>query len=58
MKFVRGRKCEFFRNELPNDARLHRLYLQVDFMEKVEDFKKQKLNIDDQIIERNLIYGT
>ena len=52
------RKCEIFRKELPDDARLHRLYRRVDFMEKVEDFKEQELNIDDQIIdtESNLWY--
>lgn len=52
------RKCEVFRRELPDDARLHRLYRRVDFMEKVEDFKDQKLTIDDQIIdtESNLWY--
>lgn len=52
------RKCEVFRRELPDDARLHRLYRRIDFMEKVEDFKEQKLTIDDQIIdtESNLWY--
>ena len=52
------RKCEIFHKELPDDARLHRLYRRVDFMEKVEDFKEQELNIDDQIIdtESNLWY--
>lgn len=52
------RKCEIFRKELPDDARLHRLYRRGDFMEKVEDFKEQELNIDDQIIdtESNLWY--
>ena len=52
------RKCEVFRRELPDDTRLHRLYRRVDFMEKVEDFKEQKLSIDDQIIdtESNLWY--
>ena len=52
------RKCELFRKELPDDARLHRLYRRVDFMEKVEDFKGQELIIDDQIIdtESNLWY--
>lgn len=45
------RKCEVFRRKLPNDARLHRLYRRVDFMEKVEDFKEKELNIDDQIID-------
>lgn len=52
------RKCEVFRRKLPNDARLHRLYRRVDFMEKVEDFKEKELNIDDQIIdtESNLWY--
>ena len=46
------RKCEVFRRELPDDARLHRLYRRIDFMEKVEDFKEQKLTIDDQIIDK------
>ena len=52
------RKCETFRKELPNEARLHRFYRRVDFMEKVEDFKEQELNIDNQIIdtESNLWY--
>lgn len=52
------RKCEFFRKELPEDSRLHRLYRRVDFMEKVEDFKTELLNIDDQLIdtESNLWY--
>lgn len=52
------RKGEIFRKELPEDARLHRLYRRVDFMEKVEDFKEQELNIDNQIIdtESNLWY--
>lgn len=52
------RKSEFFRKELPDDTRLHRLYRRVDFMEKVEDFKEQELIIDDQIIdtESNLWY--
>lgn len=52
------RKCEIFRKELPEDSRLHRLYRRVDFMEKVEDFKAQRLNIDDQLIdtESNLWY--
>jgi hypothetical protein len=52
------RKCEVFRRELPDDTRLHRLYRRVDFMEKVEEFKEQKLSIDDQIIdtESNLWY--
>ena len=52
------RKREFFRKELPDDTRLHRLYRRVDFMEKVDDFKEQKLNIEDQIIdtESNLWY--
>lgn len=52
------RKSEFFRKELPDDTRLHRLYRRVDFMEKVDDFKEQKLNIEDQIIdtESNLWY--
>lgn len=52
------RKGEIFRKELPEDARLHRLYRRVDFMEKVENFKEQRLNIDDQIIdtESNLRY--
>ena len=52
------RKCEIFRKELPDDFRMHRLYRRVDFMEKVEDFKEQELNIDDQIIdtESNLRY--
>lgn len=45
------RKNEIFRKELPDDARLHRLYRRVDFMEKVEDFKEQELYIDDQIID-------
>ena len=41
-----------------NEARLHRFYRRVDFMEKVEDFKEQELNIDNQIIdtESNLWY--
>ncbi len=46
-----NRKNEIFRKELPDDARLHRLYRRVDFMEKVEDFKEQELYIDDQIID-------
>lgn len=52
------RKCEIFRKQLPDDTRLHRLYRRVDFMEKVEDFKEQELNIDDQIVdtESNLWY--
>lgn len=52
------RKSEFFRKELPDDKHLHRLYRRVDFMEKVDDFKEQKLNIEDQIIdtESNLWY--
>ena len=52
------RKSEFFRKELPDDTCLHRLYRRVDFMEKVDDFKEQKLNIEDQIIdtESNLWY--
>lgn len=52
------RKSEFFRKELPDDTRLHRLYRRVDFMEKVDNFKEQKLNIEDQIIdtESNLWY--
>ena len=52
------RKCETFRKELPNEARLHRFYRRVDFMEKVEDFKEQELNINNQIIdtESNLWY--
>lgn len=45
------RKCEIFRNELPDDVRLHRFYRRVDFMEKIADFKEQDLNIDDQIID-------
>ena len=52
------RKCEIFRKKLPEDARLHRFYRRVDFMEKVEEFREQVLNIDDQIIdtESNLWY--
>lgn len=52
------RKAEFFRRDLPDDTRLHRLYRRVDFMEKVENFKEQELIIDDQIIdtESNLWY--
>lgn len=52
------RKCEIFRKELPNDARLHRLYRRVNFMEMVGDFKEKELDIDDQIIdtESNLWY--
>ena len=52
------RKSEFFRKELPDDTRLHRLYRRVDFMEKIDNFKEQKLNIEDQIIdtESNLWY--
>lgn len=52
------RKCEFFRRELPDDVRLHRLYRRVDFMEKVEDFKDQELAIDDRVVntESNLWY--
>lgn len=52
------RKSEFFRKELPDDMRLHRLYRRVDFMDKVEEFKEQELIIDDQIIdtESNLWY--
>lgn len=52
------RKCEIFRKELPDDARLHRLYRRIDFMEMVEDFKEKELDIDDQIIdtESNLWY--
>lgn len=52
------RKCEIFRRELPDDARLHRLYRRIDFMERVEDFKNQKLTINDQIVdtESNLWY--
>lgn len=52
------RKCEIFRKKLPEDARLHRFYRRVDFMEKVEEFREQELNIDDQIIdtESNLWY--
>lgn len=52
------RKSEFFRKELPDDTRLHRLYRRVDFMEKVDNFKEQKLYIEDQIIdtESNLWY--
>lgn len=52
------RKSEFFRKKLPDDTRLHRLYRRVDFMEKVDNFKEQKLNIEDQIIdtESNLWY--
>lgn len=52
------RKCEIFRKKLPEDARLHRFYRRVDFMEKVEKFREQELNIDDQIIdtESNLWY--
>ncbi|MCI8666687.1 MAG: hypothetical protein HFG82_08475 [Dorea sp.] len=53
-----NRKCEIFRNELPNDVRLHRFYRRVEFMEKVDDFKEKELNIDDQVIdtESNLWY--
>ena len=52
------RKCEIFRKKLPEDARLHRFYRRVDFMEKVEEFREQEVNIDDQIIdtESNLWY--
>lgn len=52
------RKSKIFRKELPEDARLHRFYRRVDFMEKVEEFRNQELNIDDQIIdtESNLWY--
>lgn len=52
------RKCEIFRKELPNDPRLHRFYRRVDFMDKVDDFREQELNIDDQVIdtESNLWY--
>lgn len=50
------RKSEFFRKELPDDTRLHRLYRRVDFMEKVEDFKEQELIIDDQIIDNIVGY--
>lgn len=52
------RKCEIFRKKLPDDARLHRLYRRVDFMESVEYFKGQELIIEDQIIdtESNLWY--
>ena len=52
------RKSEFFRKELPDDTRLHRLYRRVDFMEKVDNFKEQKLYIEDQIIytESNFLY--
>ena len=52
------RKYEIFRRELPEDARLHRLYRRVDFMENIEEFKCQKLVIDDNIVdtESNLWY--
>ena len=52
------RKSDIFRRNLPNDTRLHQLYRRVDFMEKVENFKKEKLIVDDQIIdtESNLWY--
>ncbi len=45
------RKYEIFRRELPEDARLHRLYRRVDFMENIEEFKCQKLVIDDNIVD-------
>lgn len=52
------RKSDIFRRNLSNDTRLHQLYRRVDFMEKVENFKKEKLIVDDQIIdtESNLWY--
>lgn len=52
------RKCEIFRRELPEDAKLHRLFRRVDFMDNVEGFKAEKLIIDDQLVdtESNLWY--
>lgn len=52
------RKSDFFRRDLPDDTRLHRIYRRVDFMEKLENFKEQELKIDDCIIdtESNLWY--
>lgn len=52
------RKSDFFRQSMPDDVRLHRLFHRIDFMEKIEGFKEKKLNIDDRIIdtESNLWY--
>ncbi len=50
----RQEELAFFKNqlnEIPEDTRLHRFYRRVDFMEKMEGFKEQDLNIDDQIID-------
>ncbi len=35
------RKCEIFRKELPDDARLHRLYRRVDFRRRLRILKNR-----------------
>ncbi len=52
------RKCDIFRKELPEDAKLHRLFRRVDFMEELDNFMNQKLHIQDSLIdtESNLWY--
>lgn len=53
------RKCDIFRKELPEDAKLHRLFRRVDFMEELDNFMNQKLHIQDSLIdtESNLWYN-
>ena len=52
------RKCEVFRKALPEDAKLHRLYRRVDFVEGYSTLINQPLSIDDSLIdtESNLWY--
>lgn len=52
------RKCDIFRKELPEDARLHRLFRRVDFIDQIEAFESEILHIEDSVIdtESNLWY--
>lgn len=52
------RKNEYFKRELPEDKKLHRLYRRVDFMEHIDELTDNPLEIDDTLIdtESNLWY--
>ncbi|MCR4991198.1 MAG: hypothetical protein K6A38_10100 [Lachnospiraceae bacterium] len=52
------KKNEFFKKPLPNDVFLHKLSRRVELIERIEDFKRQRFFLDDDIIdtESNLRY--
>lgn len=51
-------KCHIFKEELPEDRRLHKFHRRVNFLEKIEEFKQSDLFIPDETIdtESNLWY--